>query len=118
MVCSTLSQLGPDAAPHLIKVLSSDKLALRKRAADQLGFIKPTTPKVIDTLIALLDDKEHDVRLYAIKSLDTIGEPANKATPKLQSILNSLDDKRDSETLRSAAKEALKSVDPRKTFVN
>jgi HEAT repeat protein len=61
----------------------------------------------------LLDAKEDpDLRRSAVGSLGRIGKPAQRAAPKLQEILNSDAD----ESLRGAAKTALKQIDPRIGF--
>jgi HEAT repeat protein len=52
------------------------------------------------------------MRLIAIQSLAHIGESARAAVPPLQEILNS----KSNEMLRDAASQALKRINPRRTF--
>jgi len=110
----TLSGLGSAAEPVLLATLRShpsEKVQLN--AIDQIGYLKPPSQTTIDELIGLLDHENDEFRRSAAVSLGAIGEPAAAAGDKLVAILNSTEE---NDHLRSAAKNALKKVNPRKTF--
>lgn len=113
LACRILGQLGPSAAPVLIEHLHSNTQNVRSECFKALGAIKPTDAKTVQTLIDELNQAEDvPTQVLAIQSLAQIGEPANAVVPKLLEILNS-----DSHaTLRDAAKQALKKINPRHTF--
>ena len=62
-------------------------------------------------LLALIDDKDNDIRRAAILGLTATKKDGSAAVPKLMDTLNNVNE---DETIRSLAKVALKSVDPRK----
>jgi HEAT repeat protein len=109
---NVLGYLGPPAASAVIEATRSETPQVRGKAADVLGSIQPSSTPVVDRLIELLDEEDADLRRSAVGSLGRIGEPARRAAPKLQEILNSDAD----ESLRGAAKTALKKIDPRVGF--
>jgi HEAT repeat protein len=113
-VCRPLRRLGPPAKPPLKQALTSSSRQLQLNAMAALGILKPTDDDIIQTLVAYLDDKEERVRREAILALANVGPPAKDAcTDKLLAILNNM---KENETLRDAAKLALKHVNPRRTF--
>jgi HEAT repeat protein len=112
VICRTLGQIGLPAEAPLTAALESDDQLVRINAAEQLAIIKPTSPSIVQTLIALLDHDDPRTAERAVKSLAHIGPPAKDSADRLLAILNSDAD----EGLRSEAKRALKSVSPRKTF--
>ncbi len=112
MVCRTLGSMGPTAVPLIFETLSSEHPNVRLQAVETLGAVKPTSDEIVSKLIELLSDDDPMMQRTAIVSLAGIGTPAKAAGPKLQFILNS----DASDTLRGYAADALKKVNPRKTF--
>jgi HEAT repeat protein len=112
--CRGLSRLGPSVgkAP-LLAALDSSNAQLLNKACESLALMKPHDPQVVAKLIALVDSKDPQLRLKAVNGLAFIGPAAKEAGPKLLAILNS---QQEDDTLRAAAKAALKSCAPRKTF--
>jgi HEAT repeat protein len=109
---NVLGYLGPPAASAVIEATRSDSPQIRAKATDVLGSIHPSSTPIVSRLIELLDDEDPALRRSAVESLGRIGKPAERAAPKLQEILNSDAD----ESLRGAAKTALKKIDPRIGF--
>jgi HEAT repeat protein len=100
---------------HLIAVAAKDNSSqLRRKAIETLGLVKPAESKSINALIALLDDADSQVQWQVIDALIKIGEPAKGAASKLSELRQNHAD----ESIRVSAGEALKKVDPRKTFVD
>lgn len=110
--CRVIARSGsPLAIPTLIEATSVESRQLRLKAIESLGRAKPSSKEAVSKLLSLVDAKENDVRRVAINALASVGPPAKGAVPKLTGILN---DVNEDETIRSAAKAALRSVDPRK----
>ena len=109
--CRVLSKLGPPGLPAVTAATDSPKKELRVKAIECLGRIKPVQKASLDKLISLLDDKEYDIRKAALLGIKATGKEGAAATTKLMAVLNNTSE---DETIRSLAKDALKSVDPRK----
>ncbi|MDX1946792.1 MAG: HEAT repeat domain-containing protein [Pirellulaceae bacterium] len=111
--CRVLAKTkSPLAIPTLIEATGNkDSRQLRLKAIESLGRCKPSSTEAVSKLLSLVDEKENDVRRVAINGLASVGPSAKRAVPKLMDILN---DPKEDETIRSAAKAALRSVDPRK----
>ncbi len=90
--------------PNLIKTMgSSDKIALIS-AAEALGEIGPAAADSVSRMIALLADKDRDIRRAASESLKKIG---TAAIPELVKVLADI-----SKDIRDAALEILERIDP------
>jgi HEAT repeat protein len=118
--CRVLARMGPIARPALLAACDGPPGPVRIKAIESLGRLKRADGESADAatiakLIALIDDEDREVRRVAIAGLKNIGPPAKDATARLQAILNDVNEE---ETIRAAAKEALKSVDPRRTLVD
>jgi HEAT repeat protein len=118
--CRVLARLGETARPALLAACDGPPGPVRIKAIESLGRLKLADDQSADAatiakLIALVDDQDREVRRVAIGGLKSVGSPAKEAAPRLQAILN---DTNEEETIRAAAKEALKSVDPRRTLVD
>jgi HEAT repeat protein len=109
---NVLGYVGPPATSAVIEATHSETPQIRAKAVDVLGGIHPSSLEIVTRLIELLDDEDSNLRRSAVGSLGRIGKPAQRAAPKLQEILNSDAD----ESLRGAAKTALKQIDPRIGF--
>jgi HEAT repeat protein len=109
--CRVLSKLGAPGRAAVTKATESSKKELRVKAIECLGRINPVEKASVDRLISLLDDKDNDIRRAAILGLTATKEHGRAAVPKLMATLNNVNE---DETIRSLAKVALKSVDPRK----
>lgn len=112
-ICRALGQLGPNAEKPLRGALTSEESLVRCNATEQLAILKPTNEQIVDTLITLLHDRDMLVRRKAASGLGHLGTKAAAATETLLAILN---DTKESETIRSLAKDSLRKVNPRKTF--
>ncbi|MCU0880771.1 MAG: HEAT repeat domain-containing protein [Pirellulaceae bacterium] len=113
--CRVLARLGPTARPALLAACDGPPGPVRIKAIESLGRLQPADTATIAKLITLVDDDDRDVRRVAIFGLKNVGPPAKEAAPRLQAILNDVNEE---ETIRAAAKDALKSVDPRRTLVD
>ena len=109
--CRVLAKIGPAGRPAVTAATDSPKKELRVKAIESLGRIKPVERASLDKLIALIDDKEYDVRKAALLGIKSMGKEGAAATTRLMEKLN---DTKEDETIRSLAKDALKAVDPRK----
>ena len=110
--CRVLGRLGPPALEPLIGQLNCSDQMVRINAVDQLPHIDPCVPQVVETLIKTLDHEDDRMRQRAVKGLTRLGSKAQAAAPRLLQILSSSDN----DQLRNDAKQALKSVDPRRTL--
>jgi hypothetical protein len=113
--CRVLARLGPTARPALLAASEGPPGPVRIKAIESLARLEPADAETVAKLIALIDDDDRDVRRVAIAGLKHVGPPAKEASPRLQAILS---DANEEETIRAAAKEALKSVAPRRTLVD
>lgn len=109
--CRALGRVGPSAKPALMGILEVEQQQVQLRAMESLSLIKPTSPDIVAKLMELAKGTDVRVRQVAIEGLARIGPSAKEAVPLLLEILN---DKQESETLRSEAKKALKDIDPRR----
>lgn len=114
--CRVLRRLGSNAKPALKQALRSETKQMRLNAIEALGMVRPTDPDIIQTLLDLMGSEDERVRLEAILSLSRIGPPAKDlCVDKLIAVLN---DENENETIRDAAKRALKKVNPRHSFTD
>ncbi len=114
--CRTLWKLGPNAKPALKAAIGGEPQLIRLNAVKGLGFIRPTDRDIIETLTGLLEAEEERVRRETTSALGNIGPPAaDLCVDKLVGMLNNEDE---NETLRGAAKNALKQINPRRSFVD
>ncbi len=112
----TLRQLGPAGKPPLMQGLQAESEQIQLNAIKGLGAIEPTDDEIIAAVTGLLDSPADRVRREAVFALANIGPAAKQAaTERLIAILNSQEE---NETLRAAAKDALKKVNPRRTFMD
>jgi HEAT repeat protein len=114
--CIVLGKVGAAARPQIIQAaLSSDLGEVRKRAAEELGQMKPPTRETVDTLVIMLDKEEDELVLrHAIRALGKIGEPAKAAAAKLAAMLEN-PDRYDRLTLVDV-NSAIKEINPRVGF--
>ena len=108
--CRALARRGPVATGPLLSATGGQPRQLRLKAIESLGRIEPSSAAIVEKLLSLVDDEDFEIRKAALGGLREVGPPANKASGKLQSLLN---DPKEDETIRSLAKAALKAVDPR-----
>jgi HEAT repeat protein len=109
---NVLGYLGPPAAGPILEATQSDTPQVRAKATDMLGNIHPSSSQIVSRLIELLDNDDLALRRSAVESLGRIGKPAERAAPQLLAILNGDSD----DSLRGAAKTALKKIEPRIGF--
>lgn len=109
--CRILSKLGPSGRPAVIAATDSPKKELRVKAIECLGRIKPVERASLEKLMTLIDEKDYDIRKAALLGIKATEKEGAAATTKLMEVLNNTSE---DETIRSLAKDALKSVDPRK----
>lgn len=113
--CRVLARMGPVATPTLLAALEGEPQQLRLKAIQSLGRVQPSSAPIVNKLLALLDEPDFETRKAALGGLKEIGPPAQEAVEKLMHLLN---DTSEDETIRSLAKEALKSVQPRRGLMN
>jgi hypothetical protein len=97
----------------LIEALATDQSIVRVNIVQALGSIEPTDKEIVAVCMKLAQDgSDASVQRQAIVALGRIGPAAKaEAVPALQAILN---DASASETLRGAARDALKQIDERR----
>jgi len=113
--CRQLARRGPAARPALEQIIDKEKGQLRSRAIETLGRLTPPEEAAVAKLMKLMSDPELEIRRAAITGLGNQGKAAAAAAPALQKLLN---DPKEDETIRGAAKVALKAVDPRKGLMD
>ena len=112
----SLKRMGPQAVEGLVRVAESDgATAVRASAIGAVASIQPVAPSTVDRVIQWIDLPDIAIRRAAVIAVGRLGSSAKKCAPRLQSILNDINE---DETLRGEAKRALKSVSPRKTLVD
>lgn len=108
-----LGAAGEAALPQLEKLAdASQKEIVRLNAIEQIGAVRPVTPRAADFLRARLRDGVARDRLEALKALDRQGANSADFAEELRRIMDS-----DApEPLRVQAKKSLDRVAPRRTF--
>jgi HEAT repeat protein len=98
---------GMDGIVDLLleKVQPGNKLILRKNATGLLTKLMLEPDRVVPVMISLLDEKDEELRIYAIISLGNYGENSAEAIPALEMMLND-----PSEEIREEAEWALENI--------
>jgi len=115
-VCRTLRRLGTKAKVPFKQALADKSQQIRLNAIKSLGLIEPTDRDIIQTLDSYLDEKDVRTRTEAIFALANIGPPAKDAAA--EKLIKMLNDPKENETIRGAAKRALDEIAPRRTFLD
>jgi HEAT repeat protein len=105
-VLVSLKDLGPKAAAALTEVreeLKNPDDELRSDAVRAFGAIGGP----VNDLLPLLSDGSHKVRLWTVRTLETMGPKARAAKPALYKILHDPDS---SEELRRATRVAIAQI--------
>jgi HEAT repeat protein len=79
-----LAEMGQEAVPYLLPLLSDPDWVIRYRASEALGLIQD--PETIDPLIDLTTDEKDHVRYMAAKSLGWMEDP--RVVPVLIRLLS------------------------------
>jgi HEAT repeat protein len=119
-VADALGQIGPeanDAVSALTDSLQKGDEFLRAASAKALGKIGPDAKAAVPVLIHAIGDKDAFVRFAAVEALGNIGPSAKAAVPSLIQATKGPDSGmrrvgQDGDALVSAAKEAVKKIDP------
>lgn len=111
-----LRQLGPDAMDALRLGMNSSSQQIQLNAIKGLAYLKPTNDRIIRGMVILVDHDEQRIRQEAILGLAAIGPAAQSAAE--ERLIQLLNDTNENETLRDAAKRALKKVAPRRSFTD
>lgn len=111
--CKILAQLGSEAVQPLLDASQNDAPRVQHVAIEQLGNVRPSNQHIATKLIELTQGTDNEIRLAAILGITHVDPPVTDAADVMLAILNNTDEP---ESLRSAAKECLKKVNPRKTF--
>ncbi len=69
---ASFSLIGSDAVPSLIEALASDMPHKRASAAESLSMIGPGAKSAVEALLALQNDTDKDVHMWAIMALNKI----------------------------------------------
>lgn len=115
-VCRTLRRLGPKAKAPFQQALGDASQQIQLNAIKGLGLIEPTDPEIIETLQRYLKHEDPRFRTEALFALANVGPLAQQAVGK--ELLSMLNDMKENETVRGAAKKALDQVAPRRTFID
>lgn len=112
-----LGKLGRPAFEALLAAGGSDApQRVRLNAIKQLAMIKPLPAEAYERLVGWSGkDESVPIRVIAIQTLKAMGTQAGAAGPMLQEMLNNTSE---DEQVRAAAQDALKAVNPRRTFVD
>lgn len=108
-----LGRIGKPAEDVLKAATESPQPRVQVKAIERLGKIKPLEPANVTYLIGLVDHSDLTIRRQALRALKDVGKPAATATKKLNDLLN---DPEEDEMSRGLAKEALRSINPRRKF--
>ena len=111
--CKILAQLGPEAVEPLLGASQGGTPRVQHVAIEQLGNVKPASGQAITSLLEWTQSTDNEIRLAAILGLTHVGPAATDVADVMLAILNNTSEP---ESLRSAAKECLLTVNPRKTF--
>ncbi|HEV7279318.1 MAG TPA: HEAT repeat domain-containing protein [Pirellulaceae bacterium] len=108
-----LASAGEAALPQLEKLADpSQKEIVRLNAIEQIGAVRPVTPRATEFLRARLREGQPRDRTEALKALEKQGASSAEFAEELRQIMES-----DApETLRIQAKKSLDRVVPRRTF--
>lgn len=111
--CRVLGSVGPAATDALIEVVDKgEPLQLQRKAIESLRRIQPSNQRIVNKMIALLETNELELLQESLKTLAVIGEPAKASAKRLSDLRMNHKE----ESVRVAAGDALKKVDPRHTF--
>lgn len=113
--CRLLGKLGATARPALEQTIEKDSGPIRLRAIETLGRLTPPEEASVKLLQKLMFDADLETKKAAIAGIANQGKAASAAAPALQKMLN---DPKEDEAVRTLAKKALKSVDPRKGLMD
>jgi HEAT repeat protein len=103
--------LVSSAVPDMMKALEDKDAGVRAAAAKAVGMIDPDPKEAVPALVKLMkNDKDDAVKLAAIQGLAAMGESAKDANGDLRTVVK--DDMKGK--LGRAAKDALKSINPKK----
>ena len=77
-----------DAIKTLGDGLNSTNAAIRRNAAQAVGFAGRAAGELTPQLVVLLDDKDDAVRVAALQAISTLGPAAAKAAPAVKKLLD------------------------------
>ena len=99
------------AIPDMMKALEDKDPGVRAAAAKAIGMVDPDPKETVPVLVKLMkEDKDESVKLAAVQGLAAMGEGAKDASKDLRTLIKS----EEKSKLARAAKEALKSINPKK----
>ncbi len=114
-VCvQTLQKISPEAAPYLVDLLGDTRVEVRRQAAQALGPMMVSDKSVVIGLVYALKDKDDQVRLHALSSVQQLGSGAKLAAAQLNELLSDINP-----NIRTTAYYTLQNMneDPKKGFL-
>ncbi len=97
-----LRNLGPEAVPFLIELLSHNNMEIRSKAAWALAYMKPEPTEAVPYLVEALSDRELSVRTQALAGLGNIAKGDTAVIDILLTLLTDTESQ-----MRSGAASAL-----------
>ena len=82
-----LQQIGVPAVPHIVDLLDSKHVDVRRRASQMLGYMNVQGKMVVIGLGYSLKDKDDQVRLNSLRSLMNFGTNAKLAAKYVSNVL-------------------------------
>lgn len=111
--CTVLAEFGQRAIPVLIELTRDAEQQVVMSAVERVSLIKPPTKEIVDRYIELLGNDDWKIQLVTAQASRRLGIQGGRTGDQLESILQ---DDKNHQILRDAARKALRSVDPRRTL--
>lgn len=111
--CNVLAEFGQQAIPVLLELTRDSEQQVVMSAVERVSLVKPPTKEIVDRYIELLDSEDWKIQLVTAQATRRLGVQGGRAADQLEVILQ---DDKNHQLLRDAARKALRSVNPRRTL--
>ena len=111
--CNVLAEFGQQAIPVLLELTRDSEQQVVMSAVERVSLVKPPTKEIVDRYIELLDSNDWKIQLVTAQATRRLGVQGGRTADQLEVILQ---DDKNHQLLRDAARKALRSVDPRRTL--
>ncbi len=111
--CNVLAEFGQQAIPVLLELTRDSEQQVVMSAVERVSLVKPPTKEIVDRYIELLDSEDWKIQLVTAQATRRLGVQGGRTADQLEVILQ---DDKNHQLLRDAARKALRSVNPRRTL--